>query len=312
MSKTSTVCHKRSSVITEGVPKQPTTDQIDYGEIAINYAASGETLYIKNSENAIAEFKDNKYYQKQLSEYTKKSEIVNSLSSTDGTVPLSANQGKVLNDKFGGYIPKTGGASGTIEIYSNTDDDTIIGNPGNMGFIFIRGIMHQSDDNWNIFTDGDAEFKNLKVKGSSVVTQSDITNSLNSNEQYKPLSAKQGKVLSDKLRTGDLIAKEAKTQWGGQNNNEGNLSPIESLLTDSANRLTFGNAEGVTVEYSTDGGWTWNAYTERTDYEKLLYPVADASFCLGGSNSTDRETTLNDMLRITINAAVILVASVRC
>ena len=132
MSKTSTVCHKRSSVITEGVPKQPTADQIDYGEIAINYAANGETLYIKNSENAIAEFKDNKYYQKQLSEYTKKSEIVNSLSSTDGTVPLSANQGKVLNDKFGGYIPKTGGASGTIEIYSNTDDNTIIGNSGNM------------------------------------------------------------------------------------------------------------------------------------------------------------------------------------
>ena len=72
MSKTSTVCHKRSSVITEGVPKQPTTDQIDYGEIAINYAANGETLYIKNSENAIAEFKDNKYYQKQLDKVLQK------------------------------------------------------------------------------------------------------------------------------------------------------------------------------------------------------------------------------------------------
>ena len=91
-------------------------------------------------------------------------------------------------------------------------------------------------------------------------------------------------------------------QWGGANNNEGNLSPIESLLMDSANRLTFGNAGGVSVEYSTNGGSTWKPYTERTDYEKLLYPVADAVFCLGGSNSTDRATTLNDMLRITINA----------
>ena len=162
--------------------------------------------------------------------------------------------------------------------------------------------MHQSDDNWNIFTDGYAEFKGLKVKGSNVVTQADVVNSLASTDQTKPLSANMGKVLSDKLRTGDLIPKEAKMQWGGQNNNEGNLSPIESLLTDSANRLTFGNAEGVTVEYSTDGGSTWNAYTERTDYEKLLYPVADATFCLGGSDSTDRETTLDDMLRITINA----------
>ena len=72
MSKNSTVCHKRSSVVTEGIPKQPTTGQIDYGEIAINYAANGETLFIKNSEDAIVKFKDDKYYQKQLSEKTDK------------------------------------------------------------------------------------------------------------------------------------------------------------------------------------------------------------------------------------------------
>ena len=34
MSEFNTVRHKRSSVATEGIPKQPTTDQIDYGEIA--------------------------------------------------------------------------------------------------------------------------------------------------------------------------------------------------------------------------------------------------------------------------------------
>lgn len=268
MSKTSTVCHKRSSVITEGVPKQPTTDQIDYGEIAINYAANGETLYIKNSENAIAKFKDDKYYQKQ----------------------------------FDRYIPKTGGVAGNVELFSNNGGETLIGSPENNSLVRIREDMAGVGDNWNIFTSGDAEFKGLKVKGLNVVTQADVVNSLVSTDQTKPLSANMGKALSDKLKTGDLIPKEAKMQWGGKNNNEGNLSPIESLLTDSANRLTFGNAEGVTVEYSTDGGSTWNAYTERTDYEKLLYPVADAAFCLGGSNSTDRETTLNDMLRITINA----------
>lgn len=168
---------------------------------------------------------------------TPKTTVVDNLTSTSGTDALSANQGKVLNEKF-----------------------------------------------------------------TNVVTQADVVNSLGSTEQKKPLSAFMGKVLSDRLNNGDFIAKEAKMQWGGKNNNEGNLSPIESLLMDSANRLTFGNAGGVTVEYSTDGGSTWNAYTERTDYEKLLYPVADAVFCLGGSNSTDRATTLNDMLRITINA----------
>lgn len=168
---------------------------------------------------------------------TPKTTVVDNLTSTSGTDALSANQGKVLNEKF-----------------------------------------------------------------ANVVTQADVVNSLGSTEQKKPLSAFMGKVLSDRLTNGDFIAKEAKMQWGGANNNEGNFSPIESMLTESANRLTFGNAEGVTVEYSTNGGSTWNAYTERTDYEKLLYPVADAPFYLGGSGSTDRATTLNDMLRITINA----------
>ena len=268
MSKINTVCHKRSSVITEGVPKQPTTDQIDYGEIAINYAASGETLYIKNSENAIAKFKDDKYYQKQLSD--KQDKLVS------GTNIKTVNGESLLGDG-NIFIPK-------VFIDDATDESVAIHSQESdilSSVVFVSPTTH-------------THFEYTK--------RSEIVNSLSSTDGTVPLSANQGKVLSDKLRTGDLIAKEAKTQWGGQNNNEGNLSPIESLLTDSANRLTFGNAEGVTVEYSTDGGSTWNAYTERTDYEKLLYPVADASFCLGGSDSTDRETTLNDMLRITINA----------
>ena len=268
MSKINTVCHKRSSVITEGVPKQPTTDQIDYGEIAINYAASGETLYIKNSENAIAKFKDDKYYQKQLSD--KQDKLVS------GTNIKTVNGESLLGDG-NIFIPK-------VFIDDATDESVAIHSQESdilSSVVFVSPTTH-------------THFEYTK--------RSEIVNSLSSTDGTVPLSAKQGKVLSDKLKTGDLIPKEAKMQWGGQNNNEGNLSPIESLLTDSANRLTFGNAEGVTVEYSTDGGSTWNAYTERTDYEKLLYPVADATFCLGGSDSTDRETTLDDMLRITINA----------
>ena len=268
MSKINTVCHKRSSVITEGVPKQPTTDQIDYGEIAINYAANGETLYIKNSENAIAEFKDNKYYQKQLSD--KQDKLVS------GTNIKTVNGESLLGDG-NIFIPK-------VFIDDATDESVAIHSQESdilSSVVFVSPTTH-------------THFEYTK--------RSEIVNSLSSTDGTVPLSAKQGKVLSDKLRTGDLIAKEAKTQWGGRNNNEGNLSPIESLLTDSANRLTFGNAEGVTVEYSTDGGSTWNAYTEETDYGKLLHPIYSGTFCLGGSKATDRATTLNDMLRITINA----------
>ena len=63
--------HLRTGVI----DKKPLPSEIMAGELAINYAANGETLYIKNSEEAIAEFKDDKYYQKQLSEKADKSYV---------------------------------------------------------------------------------------------------------------------------------------------------------------------------------------------------------------------------------------------
>lgn len=44
--------HKRNS--TDGAV--PTATNIDYGEIAMNYSAGSEKLFIKNSNNAIAEF----------------------------------------------------------------------------------------------------------------------------------------------------------------------------------------------------------------------------------------------------------------
>ena len=55
--------------------KKPSPGDIMDGELAINCAANGETLYIKNSEEAIAEFKDDKYYQKQLSEKADKTYV---------------------------------------------------------------------------------------------------------------------------------------------------------------------------------------------------------------------------------------------
>ncbi len=48
--------HKRSSQVIENQPKLPTSEQIEYGEIAVNYAKGHETLSIKNSDNEIKTF----------------------------------------------------------------------------------------------------------------------------------------------------------------------------------------------------------------------------------------------------------------
>lgn len=45
--------HINSNQLVNGAPKLPTADQIEYGEIAINYAKGHETISIKNSQNEI-------------------------------------------------------------------------------------------------------------------------------------------------------------------------------------------------------------------------------------------------------------------
>ena len=51
------VLNKRSNVVLgDGNPKIPTAEQMEYGEIAINYAAGKETISLKNSNNEIVAF----------------------------------------------------------------------------------------------------------------------------------------------------------------------------------------------------------------------------------------------------------------
>ena len=56
MAKKYTVLHKKSNVLVNGEPKLPSASTLQYGEIAINYAAGGETLSIKNSADEVVEF----------------------------------------------------------------------------------------------------------------------------------------------------------------------------------------------------------------------------------------------------------------
>lgn len=62
--------HKNSSVTINGSPKLPTSSQIEYGEIAVNYAKGGETISIKNANNEIVTFKpsDNFATKEELEE----------------------------------------------------------------------------------------------------------------------------------------------------------------------------------------------------------------------------------------------------
>ena len=55
------ILHKRSLELDNGKAKLPTSSQLDYGELAINYIKDDETISLKNSENEIVEFKSKNY-----------------------------------------------------------------------------------------------------------------------------------------------------------------------------------------------------------------------------------------------------------
>ena len=44
---------KRSNVLDGGAAKAPTASQLEYGELAVNYAASAPTIFLKNSNDAV-------------------------------------------------------------------------------------------------------------------------------------------------------------------------------------------------------------------------------------------------------------------
>lgn len=88
------VLNKRSSVVTNGNPKLPTSEQIEYGEIAINFAEGYETLSIKNDEDEIVTFSSDNYWGNVIEE----NEYVTSMALNDINSRLVSSASQLVND----------------------------------------------------------------------------------------------------------------------------------------------------------------------------------------------------------------------
>lgn len=62
------VLHKKSVVVEDGRPKLPTKDQIEYGEIAVNYAKDVETISLRNNSDEIVTFSSDKTIESKIEE----------------------------------------------------------------------------------------------------------------------------------------------------------------------------------------------------------------------------------------------------
>lgn len=129
-----------------------------------------------------------------------------------------------------------------------------------------------------------------------VTIDSQLSGSSTNPVQNKVIKAE----LDKKMAKTDKIY-EANLEWGGRNIAYG-YSPTDAAMIPSlgANRLAFGRAEGITIEYSVDAGATWIEYTSSTAVKVGLFSVGNNHLYAGGEKS--RPPSVNDMIRVTIDS----------
>ena len=96
---------------------------------------------------------------------------------------------------------------------------------------------------------------------------------------------------------------EAELQWGG-GSIKGGVTPIDAAMMPMIgyNKTDCAKPEGITVEYSNDAGETWVDYgLSDRGKSNLVSMCGDSSVFIGGGTSLAQKT-LDDKLRITVNA----------
>lgn len=94
---------------------------------------------------------------------------------------------------------------------------------------------------------------------------------------------------------------EAYLSWGGKSIS-GGLSPIDCAASNlhSANRIAFASPEGITIEYSRNGGSTWTDYGASATTKTQLVSGQGTSLNIGG---TTTGVTTAYRLRVTLDAS---------
>lgn len=132
------VLNKRCSVIIDDVPVLPSSGQIEYGEIAINYAHEHETISILNDNNNIATFSSDAITNQKISSLSGSVSTIDSeVSAHTGNLSLhlpavtSGDNNSVLMVVDGQWA-----VSSPIALYSGQGEPSQ--NLGNNGDVFLQ------------------------------------------------------------------------------------------------------------------------------------------------------------------------------
>lgn len=192
-----------------------------------------------------------------------KNQVVNNAATTDAGYVLDARVGKSLSDSINTKADKTAATTSANGLMSAADKSKL---------------------------DGIGAGSNVK--------------SVNGKTGVVSLSkADVGLGNVDNTRDADKHVLANNIQWGG-NVISGSVSPLNAAMFNdmAANALAFSNPDGITVEYSNDGGTTWEDYgcDNATKISLVTQDVAVPHLRLGKKSTG--QTAGKDMLRITFDA----------
>ena len=121
---------------------------------------------------------------------------------------------------------------------------------------------------------------------------------------WKKLATSEFKTIFDQsiTGTGSITPYEAYLSWGGKNMAD-NVGPLDAALIPSlgANRLAFMPPNGITVEYSRDGGTTWVDYPTSDEAKIALFSDIGINYYIGGDSSGGIDKS-KYMVRFTIDS----------
>ena len=96
MSTRNIVKNIRSKELVGGKPKLPTSSQLDYGEIAVNYASGHETLSLKNDAGNIVSLSVNTIEDVKVNETSVVTNKTANITMKGNTIPVSGGQYDVI------------------------------------------------------------------------------------------------------------------------------------------------------------------------------------------------------------------------
>lgn len=256
--------------------KTPTSDQLQWGEVAVNYAAGGERLFIKNSSGSVISFLPDHV----IIENEEVTAIA--LNDLDGRI-------KDLSAVTSTKVDKVSGKGLSTNDYTTEDKTKLAGIDAGAQANVITGVTAVSATTAN-------KVVTVTKVNSATTADSSAKLSTNAGTSVRPV------YFSGGVPKECTSIDEAKILYGKTSSFSNDLSAIDMAVSSlhSANRLSFGNPDGVTVEYSTDGGSSWLDYGANDGTKIGLISNIGANLFIGKKTSESAST--RDMLRITLNS----------